>query len=64
MEPTTSACTNCLSCILQFLKRYRMYCNEYKNLYQAYKYLLTLSMTQVTCERYFSKLTHTNLESF
>lgn len=28
----------------------------YSNLYIAYKYLITLSCTQVSCERVFSKL--------
>ena len=33
-----------------------MYCRSYPLLYQAYKIILTLSVTQVGCERTFSKL--------
>ena len=33
-----------------------MYCKSYPLLYQAYKVILTLSVTQVGCERTFSKL--------
>ena len=33
-----------------------MYCRSYTLLYQAYKVILTLSVTQVGCERTFSKL--------
>ena len=33
-----------------------MYCRSYPLLYQAYKAILTLSVTQIGCERTFSKL--------
>ena len=33
-----------------------MYCTSYLFLHQAYKVILTLSVTQVGCERTFSKL--------
>ena len=33
-----------------------MYCKSYPLQYQAYKVILTLSLTQVACERTFSKL--------
>ena len=33
-----------------------MYCRSYPLLYQAYKVILTLSVTQVDCEKTFSKL--------
>ena len=33
-----------------------MYCRSYSLLYQAYKVILTLSATQVRCERTFRKL--------
>ena len=33
-----------------------MYCRSYPLLYQTYKVILTLSVTQVGCERTFSKL--------
>ena len=35
-----------------------MYSRSYSLLYQAYKVILTLSLTQVGCERSFSKLRH------
>ena len=37
-----------------------MYCRSYPLLYQAYKVILTLSVTQVNCERIFSKLRYIN----
>ena len=33
-----------------------MYCKSYPLLYQAYKVILSLSLTQVACETIFSKL--------
>ena len=33
-----------------------MYCSSYPLLYQTYKVILTLSVTQVGCERTFNKL--------
>ena len=33
-----------------------MYCKSYPFLYQAYKVILTLSVTRVACERTFNKL--------
>ena len=33
-----------------------MYCKSYPLVYQAYKVIFTLSVTQVACERTFSKL--------
>lgn len=38
------------------LTKYNLYCQTYSNLYLAYKYVLTLPSTQVTCERLFSQL--------
>lgn len=52
----SKACRNCLSCVLKLLCQYRLLSSAYENLYLAYKYLITLSVTQVTCERTFSKL--------
>lgn len=40
------------------LIRYNLYTNAYPGLYLAYKLLLTLSVSQVSCERSFSKLKH------
>ena len=49
-------CKNCLSCAFKLLYEYNMGSSAYENLYAVYKYLLTLSITQCTCERSFSKL--------
>lgn len=49
-------CNVCLSCALRIITDYNMYSLQYTELYKAYKYLLTLPLTQVTCERSFSKL--------
>lgn len=46
----------CVLCIFRHLERYNMYCMAYKNLYLVYKYILTLSIGQVECERSFSKM--------
>lgn len=43
-------------CIFNFLVKYNLYTNAYPALYICYKLLLTLSVTQVSCERGFSKL--------
>jgi len=49
-------CNICLKCSLCILTEFNMYSIQYKELYIVYKYLLTLPLTQVTCERSFSKL--------
>lgn len=49
-------CDRCVSCVYRLIVDYRMYSLEYENLFKIYKFLLTLPMTQVTCERSFSKL--------
>ncbi|XP_025196206.1 zinc finger MYM-type protein 1-like [Melanaphis sacchari] len=49
-------CNVCLSCALRVITDFNMYSLQYTELYKAYKYLLTLPLTQVTCERSFSKL--------
>nr|XP_047135672.1 uncharacterized protein LOC105847622 [Hydra vulgaris] len=50
------ACKNCPICCYNILQRYNMLSGTYATLGQAYKYLLTLSVTQVSCERSFSIL--------
>lgn len=49
-------CAGCIHCCLLILYKYNLHSLAYTNLYIAYKYLLTLSCTQVSCERSFSKL--------
>lgn len=46
----------CVVCIFNVLVKYNLYTNAYPSLYNCYKLLLTLSVTQVSCERSFSKL--------
>lgn len=50
------SCKNCFLCCYFVLTKYNLYCQTYTNLYLAYKYVLTLPSTQVTCERSFSQL--------
>lgn len=38
------------------LLEYNMYCLQYPELSKVYKFLLTILLTQVSCERAFSKL--------
>jgi hypothetical protein len=46
----------CFICVFRVLHKYSFYADTYANLFKAYKFLLTLSVTQVKCERCFSKL--------
>ena len=58
-------CRKCPACVYLLLMEYNMLTNAYKSIGFAYKYLLTLSVTQVACERSFSalKLIKTNMRS-
>ena len=49
-------CRNCVVCVYFTLDNYNLFSNAYRNIGLAYKYLLTLSTTQVACERSFSIL--------
>ncbi len=49
-------CKQCLVCCYKMLYRYSLNSSAFSNLFLAYEYLLTLSFTQVCCERAFSKL--------
>ncbi|GBL92030.1 hypothetical protein AVEN_102585-1 [Araneus ventricosus] len=49
-------CSTCPSCVLKILASNRLYGKAYDNLYELYKVVCTLSVTQVHCERTFSKL--------
>ena len=51
-----AACKNCLSCAFCLLSQYKLCSTAYENLFLAYKYLVTLSVTKCSCERSFSKL--------
>jgi len=50
------ACRNCILCCYTVLLKYNLYSEAYKTLFYAYKFFLSLSSTQVACERMFSKL--------
>ena len=49
-------CRNCAGCVYLLLIEYNMLTNAFPTIGLAYKYLLTLSVTQVACERSFSAL--------
>lgn len=49
-------CTNCIQCLYKYLYNHSLNSLSFSNLFVAYKYILTLSCTQVHCERVFSKL--------
>jgi hypothetical protein len=55
-ENACNKCSNCNHCCYIILLRYSLYCSAYPSLFLAYKYILTLSISQVSCERSFSKL--------
>jgi aldehyde:ferredoxin oxidoreductase len=50
------SCKKCPVCCFSVLHKYSFFGQTYKHLFSAYKLLLTLSSTQVACERSFSKL--------
>ena len=52
----SGACKQCLKCCYKVLHRYSLNASAFSNLYLAYQYLLTLSFSQVSCERAFSKM--------
>ena len=49
-------CRNCGGCVYLLLNEYNMLTNAFQSIGLAYRYMLTLSVTQVTCERTFSAL--------
>jgi Domain of unknown function (DUF4371)/hAT family C-terminal dimerisation region len=51
-----SSSEGCPLCVFLYIERYNSYCLAYKNLWLAYKYVLTISIGQVECERSFSKM--------
>lgn len=52
---TIEECNQCLICCYKILYKYNMHSIAYTNIFLAYEYTLTLSFTQVNCERAFSK---------
>ncbi|CAI6365579.1 unnamed protein product [Macrosiphum euphorbiae] len=49
-------CQKCIPCAIKLLKDFNLHSSAYSDLYIAYETLLTISFTQVSCERSFSKL--------
>ena len=49
-------CRNCPACVYLLMIEYNMFTNAFQSIGLAYKYLLSLSVTQVACERSFSAL--------
>ena len=49
-------CKNCAVCVYIILAQYNLFTDAYHILNLAYKFLLSLSTTQVACERSFSTL--------
>ena len=58
-------CNQCFACCYQFLLKFRLNCSAFENLAKVYVFLMTLSFSQVSCERAFStlKLIKTRLRS-
>lgn len=51
-----NSCRNCPVCVYLVLSQYNLFTDAYHVIGLAYKYLLTLSISQVACERTFSTL--------
>ena len=49
-------CKSCFTCAYKVLHQYSLNSTAYSELYTVYHFLLTLAITQVKCERSFSKL--------
>lgn len=56
INKSCASCKNCPLCCYQILLRFNLLTDAYHHVALAYKYLLTLSVTQVACERSFSTL--------
>ncbi|KAL4113078.1 hypothetical protein QTP88_016768 [Uroleucon formosanum] len=54
--PCNLTCKSCSICCYRLLVKYNLFSNAYSLLTLAYKYLLTLPVTQISCERSFSTL--------
>ena len=53
---TNRRCRSCLTCAYQVLYNHSLKSAAYSELYTVYHFLLTLAITLVECERFFSKL--------
>jgi hypothetical protein len=55
-ETKQKCCKNCVSCAYLLIFKYNLFCTAYSNVALMYEFVLTLSITQVQCERAFSTL--------
>jgi hypothetical protein len=55
-DTSCGLCSACAACCYKVLRKFNLYACAYPGLSLAYKLLLTLSVTQVSCERSFSVL--------
>jgi hypothetical protein len=49
-------CEGCIRCAFMVLHLHNYHVNAFRNLYQVYRFVLTISSSQVQCERCFPKL--------
>lgn len=56
VNKTCQSCKKCAVCCYYVLQRYNLLTDSYHLIGLGYKFLLTLSVTQVACERSFSTL--------
>lgn len=56
IDENKNKCKDCIVCCFKVLQIYNLHSMAYSNLFLAYKFILTLSCTQVRCETAFSKL--------
>ena len=55
-KENSKTCKACFTCAYKVLHQYSLNSTAYSELYTVYHFLLTLAITQVECERSFSKL--------
>ena len=48
--------SSCINCCYKLIVHYNLFSGAYSGLFLCYKLILTLSVTQISCERSFSKL--------
>lgn len=53
---STSECKQCVKCVFNVINEYNLYSVSFPELHKVYKFILTIPLTQVSCERTFSTL--------
>jgi len=56
IDENKNKCKDCIVCCFKVLQIYNLHFMAYSSLFLAYKFILTLSCTQIRCETAFSKL--------